>query len=109
MGVLQMEITIVLGKTMGIIEAFTHNTWLWFHMLGGGILAKFFEWVYWHKIRKYDSRQMAVLTVLFVAIAWEVLEYSLGIQAYGNDFKRFALDAFGDIMGAFIMAVIVVI
>ena len=94
---------------MGIIEAFTHNTWLWFHILGGGILAKIFELVYCHKIRKYDSRQMAVLTVLAIAIAWEVLEYSMGINAYGNNFKRFVLDAFGDIMGAFIMAVIVVI
>ena len=94
---------------MGLIEGFTNNTWLWFHILGGGLLAKFCEWAYWHKIRKYDSRQLAVLTVLAIAIAWEVLEYSLGIQAYNNDFKRFLLDAFGDIMGAFIMAVIVVL
>jgi len=84
------------------------NTWLWFHILGGGFLAKVFMWLFGKIQKKYDRKHLAILVVLFIAVGWEVLEYSMGIQNYGNDMKRFLIDAIQDIAGAVIMALIVV-
>jgi len=78
------------------------NQWLWFHILGGGVLAKIFQ--------LFLAPQMALLGVLIIAIAWEVFEYLKDdvVSIYGSK-KRFFKDALQDVMGAFLMAAIAVI
>lgn len=78
------------------------NTWLWFHILGGGILAKILL-IWLHP-------QLAVLTVLGVAVLWEIGEYVFDDveKTYGSK-KRFYKDALQDIFGALIMAIVVAI
>ena len=79
-----------------------NNTWLWFHILGGGILAKIaLIWL---------QPQLAVITVLGIAILWEVFEYIKDDveKIYGSK-KRFYKDALQDIFGALIMAIVVVL
>lgn len=67
------------------------------HVLGGAFLAAFF----YNFIPKVKGNgQLSFLLLLAVAIAWEVVEYALGIQAYGGDVKRFMLDSLQDITGA---------
>jgi len=72
--------------------AFVQNRWLWFHMIAGGILA----------------HMIPLWSILTLAIAWEVLEYFTSDveKIYGSK-SRFFLDAFGDVMGALIIAIIV--
>ncbi|EHO40370.1 hypothetical protein Calab_0731 [Caldithrix abyssi DSM 13497] len=79
------------------------NKWLWFHILGGGILAKL-------ALAIFKNGQIAVDIVLLSAILWEIFEYFKDDveKIYGSK-KRFFLDALGDIAGALIMATIMVI
>jgi len=72
--------------------AFVQNRWLWFHMLAGGILAHI----------------IPLWTILLLAIGWEVFEYFISDveKIYGSK-RRFFIDAFGDIVGALIVAIIV--
>ncbi len=78
-----------------------NNKWLWFHIIGGGILAKIF--LIWF------APQLAFICVAVVAILWEIYEYFKDDvkRIYGSK-KRFYLDAIGDIVGALIMALVVV-
>ena len=86
------------------------NTWLWFHILGGGILAKLFMAFFGRIAKKYDRRHLAVIAVFLFAVAWEIFEYTFfGLGAYGGDLKRFIIDALQDIAGAVIMAIVVAI
>jgi len=79
------------------------NKWLWFHILAGGVLAKL--------VMLFNcGQQLAVIIVLLLAVGWEILEYisnDVG-QIYGSK-ERFFLDAFGDIFGAFLSAILVVL
>lgn len=79
------------------------NSFLWFHILAGVYLCKLF-------LMLGVSDQLAVLSVLTVAITWEGWEYAYGdiIETYGNK-KRFFLDAIQDIVGALLAAIGVVI
>lgn len=79
-----------------------NNKWLWFHVLGGGFLAKIL-------LLLFKNGQLAVDIVIASAILWELLEYLKKdvVKIYGNK-KRFFLDSLGDIAGAVIMAIIVV-
>ena len=76
------------------------NTWLWFHILGGGILAKIaLIWL---------VPQLAVTAVLVIAILWEIYEYIADDveKIYGSK-KCFYKDALQDIAGAVLMAIVV--
>jgi len=79
------------------------NSYLWFHILGGVYLCKFF-------LKIGLAPQLALLCVLGVAIAWEVLEYYKDDveKVYGSK-KRFYKDALQDIGGALIAAIGVVL
>jgi hypothetical protein len=78
------------------------NKWLWFHILGGGILTKLF--LIWF------TAQTSVLLVLLVAVLWEVYEALKDDveKIYGTK-KRFYKDALQDIAGALIMSLVVVL
>jgi len=89
---------------MSILNAmFIKNSWLWFHILGGGIIAK-------ACLMFGAVPQVAFIITLGVAIVWEILEYNIinAKQVYGSQ-KRFFGDALGDIFGACAMALVVVI
>lgn len=74
--------------------AFLWNQWLWFHILASGLAAIFLPfWV-----------------VVAAAFAWEIVEYlfqDIG-KIYGSKFRFFA-DAFGDITGAIINALLIIL
>ena len=78
------------------------NEWLWFHILAGGVLARL-------GLLLLDQAQ-TMLAVLLLAIGWEVYEYLTDdiIKVYGS-VERFLYDAGGDIVGALLCALIVVI
>lgn len=80
-----------------------NNKWLWFHVLGGGILSKILMVV-------FKEPQVAVTLVLITAVIWEIYEYirSDVRKIYGSK-KRFFADSLGDILGAVIMAIIIVL
>ncbi len=79
---------------------FFHNKWLWTHVLLGGLLAKLVH----TKFKK--GQTMAI--VIFVAVAWELYEYfASDIPAIYGTSIRFYYDAAGDIIGAILMALIV--
>ena len=99
---------------MTLLEyAFLRNVWLWFHMLAGAILAKAWMggWLFFGQVPDF----VAVRNVFFLAIAWELVEYvwirfvrrSLE-QIYGEP-KYFFMDAFGDVMGALFLAIVVAV
>ncbi len=81
-------------------NAFTDNSFLWFHIVGGGTLAKIFHlWI---------PGEKAVLFVLVIALGWELRElYFTDIKKIYGSHQRFFQNAFGDVVGALFMAVIV--
>ncbi|MCK5608039.1 hypothetical protein KAR91_39530 [Candidatus Pacearchaeota archaeon] len=90
---------------MSILKAMlTKNSWLWFHVLGGGIIAKAcLLWI-------TSIPQLAFIITFGIAICWEILEYNISNinQVYGSQ-KRFFGDAIGDVFGACVMALVVVL
>lgn len=87
---------------MGLFrEAIMKNRWLWVHIIGGALVAKFFQYVY--------ANQVILLIVLAGAIMWEILEFFISDveKIYGSK-RRFFLDALGDVFGAVLMALIVI-
>lgn len=78
------------------------NVWLWFHILIGGILTRIFNIV----LSDSDS----VLATFIVAILWEVYESRKDdiVAVYGS-WSRFFYDAAGDVLGAVICGIVVVI
>ena len=83
-------------------HGFLHNQWLWFHILGAGVLFRVASiWL---------TNQQAFIAVAGIAVSWEIYEYfSSDIEKiYGNK-KRFYLDAFGDIAGAILIMLIMVL
>ena len=78
---------------------FNSNSWAWFHILAGGLLAKLFGfWI-----------------VVILALGWEIVEFFLESggsfekckKTYGS-IERWAYDSIGDIIGAIACAGIVV-
>ena len=85
-----------------------NNRWLWFHILGAAVLARLFLYFGY-------TDQHAFGLVLMIALLWEVIEYFWKMEikknllsTYGSE-KRFFLDAFGDIAGAVIISLIILI
>ncbi|OPX32314.1 hypothetical protein B1H10_07705 [candidate division KSB1 bacterium 4484_188] len=86
---------------MYIKYMFLRNSWLWIHILAGGILVKI--------LSQWFSAGVAVVLLIVLAIAWEALEFIISKveENYGSK-ERFFLDALGDIIGAVTMGIIVV-
>jgi hypothetical protein len=77
------------------------NYWFWFHILGGGALAR---------VLVYMGRDGvdAFTDVLVICVLWEMIEYAKkGARAYGS-LERFFYDAFGDVAGAMACAALVI-
>jgi hypothetical protein len=80
------------------------NVWLWFHILGGGVGAKFF-----HTAMKMTEQQ-AIASVFVLAVVWEVYEYLKDdVSAIYGSKKAFFVDAVQDVFGALLMAIVVVL
>lgn len=92
--------------------AVLRNVWLWFHLLGGAVLAKMGLWL-------GAEDQKAFLIVFSVQIVWEIGEFlyhsirGWGRSPYGLDnlkpAQHFFIDAFGDTIGALVAAVTVLV
>lgn len=84
---------------------FFGNYWIWFHMLGGGILANI--------IRRYVKPLYTSITILNITLIWEVYEFIEGggragmIETYGSMLRWF-YDSLGDVVGAMIVALLVI-
>jgi len=93
--------------------AFLRNVWLWLHILGGAVLAKFSLWL-------GAEGPDGFLNVFIAAVGWEVVEFlyntirgwrqsGYGIAELLSPRQHFFLDAFGDVLGAMIAAATVLI
>lgn len=87
--------------------SFLMNEGIWIHMIGGGILARIFH--------IFFSAEVSVLLVLAIAVLWEFIEYCLEtpnkvamLEIY-ESVEHYRYDTFGDIFGAVIIALLVVV
>lgn len=71
-----------------------NNRWLWFHILAGGILAKLFL--------LFETKFASVFWVFMAATAYEMYQW---ISGEHRDLR----DSIEDILGAVIMAGIIII
>lgn len=81
------------------------NRWFWFHSMGGAVGAKLFILVL--------SPWSAFALVAIVALVWEMFEYFIDVgcnpdYVYGSR-ERWFYDSLGDVLGAVLMALVVVI
>ena len=82
------------------------NTWVWFHILGGGVLARFLMLFGWSDVK-------IMVTVTVVALLWEVFEFFYDggfegmIHIYGS-LDRWFWDSVGDFTGTVFCALVVV-
>jgi len=76
------------------------NVYLWFHILAGGFGARV--------LSLFLKAKTAFYTVLGIAVSWEIIEIFIDgtSRTYGTVF-RWAMDSTGDILGAVVMAAIV--
>jgi hypothetical protein len=85
---------------------FFGNTWVWFHMLGGAVYANI--------ARRWLTKVETLVSLFILTVAWEVIEFFSGggvdgmIVIYGS-LERWAYDSLGDIVGAMITALLVVL
>lgn len=95
--------------------AVKRNSGLWFHILAGGYLAKFFMLVIPQSLNGSVS-VLAWVLVVVSALLYEVLEYTIEYRAdpaqieakYGS-WERYGYDTIGDICGAAFAALPVVV
>jgi len=84
--------------------AIYNNRWLWFHILGGAILAKVLLFFF------HMQGQLTFEIVLSVAVAWEIWEFAYSdVEKIYGSVKIFILDALGDIAGATLAALIIIL
>jgi len=86
---------------------FQQNTWIFFHIYAGAIGAKIGEYI--------GFSDLKTLAIIFIcAFGWEVVEFFWDggvkgmINIYGS-LERWAYDSLGDVAGAMLSAIIVVI
>ena len=85
---------------------FKYNVWIWFHIMAGGFFAKL--GLIWFD--RWDS----LLIVSVCAICWEYVEFFVDggidgmIRIYGS-LEKWFYDSLGDVVGAVLMALVVVI
>jgi len=99
-----MSLSQSLRKSKLIDWGFCSNQWVWFHILGGGLIARFL--IVW--LNQYQT----IMTVLAIALLWEVIEYVFETRGkpaiiYGS-VERWAWDTVGDILGSVACAALVI-
>lgn len=84
-------------------KALLQNQWLWFHMTGGAVYAKIGQGL---KMKKTTT----IVSLLAICLAWEAFEYATDdvSKTYGSK-TNFAYDSLGDILGAMVMAGVVIL
>ena len=85
---------------------FMDNCWVWFHILASGIGAKVFL--------QFTDKWNALLFVFLITILWEVFEFVIDGGKQGMidiyvSLERWMYDSAGDILGANLMALIVIL
>jgi len=81
------------------------NVWLWFHLCGGVVGAKI--------ALIYLDQWSALLAIALLTVVWEIIEFIVDggvkgmVKIYGS-LERWAYDSLGDIVGACLMALVVV-
>ena len=98
------KLTDILLQIPLIKYGFCKNNWVWFHILGGGVLARIF--LLWM------PPLQSLLWVAMIAMLWEALEFVIETKGnpasiYGS-LKVWAWDTVGDILGSVICAMLVV-
>jgi len=83
--------------------SFTENTWIHFHMVAGGVGAVVGLYL--------DIHPLTVLAIVAVlAVFWELYEKLIeDILAVYKSRERWLWDTFGDIVGALVIAVLVIL
>ncbi len=82
------------------------NVWIWFHMLGGAVGARIGI--------EFFSATRVLIAILILTLLWEVFEFIFDggfegmIKIYGS-LERWKYDSIGDIIGAMVMAMLVVL
>ena len=82
---------------------FCQNSWVWFHILGGGVLARILSiWL---------PSDLSLIIVIGVALLWEGIEFVFETKGdpttvYGS-WGRWMWDSLGDIMGTIICALLI--
>lgn len=80
------------------------NVWIWFHLCAGAFGANLSQ--------RFMSAPMGLLTILLLAVGWEVVEFFLDggvsgmIEIYGS-IERWLYDSLGDVVGAVVVASLV--
>ncbi len=96
----------MLHKSKFIRYGFLMNEGIWAHMIGAGIIANI--------IQRYISASITVLIVFCIAVLWECIEAYLEtpnkteiLHVYKSK-EQYIYDSIADIIGAVIIAVLVV-
>jgi hypothetical protein len=80
-------------------NALYKNHWLWFHIIAGGVIAK--------ALTLFGvGAQLTLIIVGILAVAWEIYEW---FTHRLDDKRRAIVDAWADIAGAWLMALVVVV
>ena len=80
---------------------FCSNVWVWFHILGGGVLAR---------VIIFKLKALKTLgAVGAIAFIWEIIEvlFDNPVAIYGS-WSRWAYDSAGDIIGTLLAALLIV-
>lgn len=90
------------------------NVWLCLHILAGGILARIFYEIipYLFEGSPYylHRKRNTVLWVLAIVVFWEVFElFFWGTSGYSGGTMGWFADSLGDVLGAVLIALIVVL
>ena len=85
---------------------FKYNVWAWFHIMAGAVGAKL--------ALLFFDRWESLIVVSVCAVGWEFVEFVIDggvdgmIRIYGS-LERWIYDCLGDIIGAILMALVVVL
>ena len=85
---------------------FKYNVWAWFHIMAGAIGAKI--------ALMFMGRWESLFLIFMLALAWELVEFIIDggvggmIKIYGS-MERWFYDCLGDVVGAVLMALVVVL
>lgn len=83
---------------------FFGNTWIWFHMLGGGVGAFI--------LLPFMAALKILLTMLVITLLWEVYEFIkeggfAGVKKVYGSVERWFYDSLGDVIGAMLISLLV--
>ena len=92
-------------------EMTVENAWLWFHILAGGFLARSaYKFMRFRMGSRKAEKRLAILAVFVITLTWEIFElYYWGYANYSGGAMGWFADSLGDILGAVLMALVVVL